>query len=94
MDQLFRLAGRGLLFPGALGSRIERGYRYAEVERTIHRVKTFRRNARERARTAGELEDWAQEAEKKATASRRATSSMAPRSITAARNRRSITTPM
>ena len=65
MDQLFRIAGHDLLFPGALGFRIERGYRYAEVERTMHRVKTFRQNAREWARTAGELEEWALDAEKK-----------------------------
>ena len=65
MDQLFRIAGHDLLFPGALGFRIERGYRYAEVERTMHRVKTFRQNAREWARTAGELEEWAIDAEKK-----------------------------
>src|ERR1044071_1862225 len=65
MDQLFRIAGHDLLFPGALGFRLERGYRYAEVERTMHRVKTFRQNAREWARTAGELEEWAIDAEKK-----------------------------
>src|SRR5690606_42068058 len=32
MDQMFRIAGHDLLFPGALGFRLERGYRYAEVE--------------------------------------------------------------
>ena len=60
-----RIAGHDLLFPGALGFRLERGYRYAEVERTMHRVKTFRQNAREWARTAAELEEMAREAEKK-----------------------------
>ena len=65
MDQLFRIAGHDLLFPGALGFRLERGYRYAEVERTMHRVKTFRQNAREWAYTAGQLEDMAREAEAK-----------------------------
>jgi dienelactone hydrolase len=65
MDQLFRIAGHDLLFPGALGFRLERGYRYAEVERTMHRVKTFRQNAREWARTASELEEMARAAEKK-----------------------------
>jgi len=65
MDQLFRIAGHDLLFPGALGFRLERGYRYAEVERTMHRVKTFRQNAREWARTASELEEMAREAERK-----------------------------
>ncbi len=65
MDQLFRIAGHDLLFPGALGFRLERGYRYAEVERTMHRVKTFRQNAREWARTAGQLEAMAEQAEEK-----------------------------
>lgn len=65
MDQMFRIAGHDLLFPGALGFRLERGYRYAEVERTMHRVKTFRQNAREWARTAGQLEEMAKEAEAK-----------------------------
>lgn len=65
MDQLFRIAGHDLLFPGALGFRLERGYRYAEVERTMHRVKTFRQNAREWARTAAELEGMARDAEAK-----------------------------
>ncbi len=65
MDQLFRIAGHDLLFPGALGFRLERGYRYAEVERTMSRVKTFRQNAREWANTARQLEDMAKEAESK-----------------------------
>ncbi len=64
-DQLFRLAGHDLMFPGALGFRLERGYRYAEVERTMERVKTFRQNAREWARTAGQLEAMARAAEEK-----------------------------
>ncbi len=63
MEQLFRIAGHDLLFPGALGFRLERGYRYAEVERTMERVKAFRNNAREWARTAGQLEEMAREAE-------------------------------
>ncbi len=63
MDQLFRIAGHDLLFPGALGFRLERGYRYAEVERTMARVKTFRQNAREWARTALQLEEMARGAE-------------------------------
>jgi dienelactone hydrolase len=63
MDQLFRIAGHDLLFPGALGFRLERGYRYAEVERTMSRVKTFRQNAREWAHTAGQLEEMAKDAE-------------------------------
>lgn len=65
MDQLFRIAGHDLLFPGALGFRLERGYRYAEVERTMHRVKTFRQNAREWAYTASQLEEMAKDAEAK-----------------------------
>ena len=64
-DNLFRLAGHDLMFPGALGFRLERGYRYAEVERTMARVKTFRQNAREWARTARELEEMAEAAESK-----------------------------
>lgn len=64
MEQLFRIAGHDLLFPGALGFRLERGYRYAEVERTMDRVKAFRNNPREWARTAGQLEEMAREAEK------------------------------
>ncbi|MBJ3774618.1 alpha/beta hydrolase family protein [Acuticoccus mangrovi] len=63
MDQLFRIAGHDLLFPGALGFRLERGYRYAEVERTMERVQTFRQNAREWAKTAAQLEAMAQTAE-------------------------------
>ena len=64
MDQLFRIAGHDLLLPGALGFRLERGYRLAEVQRTMARV-NLRQNAREWARTASELEEMAKEAEKK-----------------------------
>ncbi|WP_108661123.1 alpha/beta hydrolase family protein [Acuticoccus kandeliae] len=65
MDQLFRIAGHDLLFPGALGFRLERGYRYAEVERTMERVKSFRNNPREWARTAAQLDGMAKDAEAK-----------------------------
>ncbi len=65
MDQLFRLAGHDLLFPGALAFRLERGYRYAEVERTMERTKTFRQNARQWAHTADQLREMAEEAEAK-----------------------------
>lgn len=65
MDQLFRLAGHDLLFPGALAFRLERGYRYAETKRTLGRIETFRQNAREWARTAGQLAERARAAEAK-----------------------------
>ena len=50
MDQMFRIAGHDLMFPGALAFRLERGYRYAETKRTLDRIQTFRQNAREWAR--------------------------------------------
>lgn len=63
MDQMFRIAGHDLMFPGALAFRLERGYRYAEIKRTLDRIQTFRQNAREWARTAGQLAERAREAE-------------------------------
>lgn len=62
-DQMFRIAGHDLLFPGALAFRLERGYRYAETKRTLDRITTFRQNAREWARTADQLAERAREAE-------------------------------
>lgn len=62
MNQLFRIAGHDLLFPGALAFRLERGYRYAETQRTLDRIETFRQNAREWARTAGQLGQMAENA--------------------------------
>ena len=56
MDQLFRMRGTTCCFPERSASHRTR-LPLAEVERTMHRVKTFRQNAREWARTAGELEE-------------------------------------
>lgn len=62
-ENLYRAVGPDLMFPGATHFRLERGYRLADIERTNARIKSLSINAKEWAKTAGQLEALAREAE-------------------------------
>jgi dipeptidyl aminopeptidase/acylaminoacyl peptidase len=62
-ENLYRVAGSDLMFPGATGFRLERGYKYADIQKTNERIKSFSINTKEWARTARQIEQMAEEAE-------------------------------